>query len=285
MAPRARNTASRRRKKQKVQQQASAQAPPQVPPAGGPPYQASHGQGLANVSKQDPSEIGFSDLPPELRNNIYDYALVAPEGEAIPIANFPGISNLRDLGYNLVNTCKAIQEEARPFFYGQNIFRIDLLRIERGGLSNKMRAELDEEVRSGPVPFRGPYGILDLQQRYKDYALRHLSGAVASMSAANLASITTFVFAIHTPDPRRRENVTNVDITRAHGVLQLEIDENDRSISVIDRRVDRNGNSFRDWESTMFGLVLEDLTGIQGLKILDKEDILRIAGSVLEDFN
>lgn len=74
------------------------------------------------IRKATPAKKGFSDLPGEIRNQIYSMALPFTESHCIRIVR-PHATG-RDLDIGLFETCKAIRKEALPFLY-QCSFRID----------------------------------------------------------------------------------------------------------------------------------------------------------------
>jgi hypothetical protein len=75
------------------------------------------------LAKSEPDRLGFSDLPPELRNYIYELALASSSGGPIPLTNHSGIE--RDCALNLLATCKAIAREASSVLNNVVGFLID----------------------------------------------------------------------------------------------------------------------------------------------------------------
>ncbi|KXT02939.1 hypothetical protein AC578_10598 [Pseudocercospora eumusae] len=81
--------------------------------------------------KADQAKTGFLDLPPELRNAIYDFALVRPDPIRFELARnneFGDISRIHSYQYgyfalNLLRTCAQVFHEATKVFYGANTFR------------------------------------------------------------------------------------------------------------------------------------------------------------------
>lgn len=67
---------------------------------------------------------GFTDLPPELRNNIYRYVFVRPKPQQLKIPQHQGCSGL-DLSSQFLRTCKLVHDEGCSLLYGENVFHFD----------------------------------------------------------------------------------------------------------------------------------------------------------------
>lgn len=79
----------------------------------------------STIGKLDHARKGLVDLPGELRNQIYDYALRPTLHQAIRItAGAMPMSS--DLALGLLGTCKAVLREALLSLYCRNSFRIDI---------------------------------------------------------------------------------------------------------------------------------------------------------------
>lgn len=79
-----------------------------------------------SITSSNPSKTGFADLPGELRNKIYELALVNSSGKPIRITS--GMDTMgRALGLGVLGICKAVRKEALGYFYDSNTFRIDAI--------------------------------------------------------------------------------------------------------------------------------------------------------------
>lgn len=83
---------------------------------------------IALIIKQDPIQIGLSDLPGEIRTRIYEFALTSPSVRSLRLDRRSNLG--RKLGTGLFRTCKAIEQESRAIFYQDNVFRVDMLPLE-----------------------------------------------------------------------------------------------------------------------------------------------------------
>lgn len=109
-------TATRKRKSK------ARVSPPAPPRPRRPPPQ---------ICRFDESKVGFGDLPAELRNQIYELALIPSSGAAIRIVQQPpGVAG-EDIALGLLASCKAVRKEAWSFFYERNEFRVDCVYQER----------------------------------------------------------------------------------------------------------------------------------------------------------
>ena len=77
-------------------------------------------QSPPSITKLDPTRFGLGDLPGELRNLVYRYALV--HHDAVNITHDTSKAN-RELALSLMAVCKAVHREALPIFYTENTFR------------------------------------------------------------------------------------------------------------------------------------------------------------------
>ena len=80
------------------------------------------------ISRAEVSKIGFGDLPAELRNLVYSYALSPNHGGSIRIVSHPPGLSKEQLALNLLCTCKAVRRESWSFLYEGNDFRIDCVK-------------------------------------------------------------------------------------------------------------------------------------------------------------
>ncbi|OWO97764.1 hypothetical protein B2J93_8875 [Marssonina coronariae] len=81
--------------------------------------------------------LNLMDLPTELRVKIYEDLLILPHELHIPsevrASNVPIRSN--DFAYPanaILQTCKLVNQEATPIFYGKNTFKICLVAVLKG---------------------------------------------------------------------------------------------------------------------------------------------------------
>ena len=65
------------------------------------------------------SRVGFLDLPPELRLEVYQYVLVARNCEALGAGD-------RVIETSLLRTCKLVYKETEPVLYGENEFTVSI---------------------------------------------------------------------------------------------------------------------------------------------------------------
>lgn len=106
-------------------------------------------------------KVCFLDLPPEIRNTIYDLSLVSarPFGESIASIR-PGTAKIGtsyrlwqpDLQPQLLGTCKQIYEEATPVLYGNMTFEIcvdpERLKVgQKGRAASERRLEAVKHIR------------------------------------------------------------------------------------------------------------------------------------------
>lgn len=82
-----------------------------------------------SIEPKDVSKTSFADLPAELRNIIYEYALTRSEGGPIYLAG--GRTTGKDLALGLLAGCKAIYKEASGIFFAKATFRVDFGRVTR----------------------------------------------------------------------------------------------------------------------------------------------------------
>ena len=75
---------------------------------------------------------GFLDLPPELRNRIYELVLIHPYQIRIKDGQTPGKRRA------LLGVCQQIYEEAGPIYYGANVFTYECMesRLTRSDLAS-----------------------------------------------------------------------------------------------------------------------------------------------------
>lgn len=75
------------------------------------------------ASTEMPKWAGFMDLSPELRNRIYEYALVSSEDLLVGFRKtYSWFWSGYGLCPNLLATCRQINQEATPVLYGANTF-------------------------------------------------------------------------------------------------------------------------------------------------------------------
>lgn len=127
---------------------------------------------IAVFAKQDLSKVGFSDLPGEIRNTIYEYTLTVHRTKSVRLrrcANSPS-----SIGLGLLRTCKKIRKKATGIFWHGNIFRIDMLRL---------KPQHDDP---------------DQHTLYtNDRPDRALGRLLDTMDSAHLAEMRSFLFAYH----------------------------------------------------------------------------------------
>lgn len=90
----------------------------------------------ANHRVRDEPTIGsvkpasFTGLPGELRNRIYDFALLGYGRDTIRITSGMDLMG-RNLGLGLFGSCKTIRREALSYFLKCNSFRIDVIKLSQ----------------------------------------------------------------------------------------------------------------------------------------------------------
>lgn len=123
------------------------------------------------------------ELPPELRNHIYEFVLVSPD-EALIMKNSSSPALLR--------TCRQIREEASSLYYGQNIFLItnaESLCIQwLASVPAKMRAHIKTMRLYTNCRSSGHEAA-----RYKRRLLTSLYSTISRMSSATEISLEVFL--------------------------------------------------------------------------------------------
>jgi hypothetical protein len=88
-----------------------------------------HRKAPQGICRADAPKTGFGDLPAELRNHIYEIALKPSLHRSVRIIQEPQGQRIRyDLALGLLCTCKGVRQEAWPFLYEKNDFRIDCVK-------------------------------------------------------------------------------------------------------------------------------------------------------------
>ena len=244
-----RSTPSRRSKKilARLQTARNARAPRRVAPV---------------IVKNDTGKKALSDLPGEIRNVIYEYALSPSSRTTIRLNGGGAVAT--DIALSLLATSKAVKKETTSLFYGANKFRIDLLYpLMNEQISKMTDAEFPEWRNRIQKP--------------------RLSRNLSMMGYKGLSMIRTFVFALHvrTVDTRAAELPAFPEV--AHVTLELSLTS---ETPYYEFRICHNESEearpyiLCDLIETISPFVHQTFT-VRGLRKLAKVDIIDIANQIL----
>lgn len=145
------------------------------------------------ILKADDAKIGFSELPRELRDMVYNLALTPKDGQPIRL-NGP----TQKLAFGILGTCRAVYQEAVEVLYGENRFRIDM----RQPSGYRMPPELVQIVASWrKQEFHQSRFCIEEAQWQEEDTRPNLGRCLRQMHAKHLARIRTLVFAYYATDP------------------------------------------------------------------------------------
>lgn len=228
--------------------------------------------------KEDESKTSFSDLPPELRNTIYEYALCPANGQAFPFRHYPKVAELDTIAFNLLNTCYAIRKEANAIFYSRNTFRIDLLHVpETAQDFDTLRSQhLSKDAEDREAQREARREIDDLRQQLEKPLL---SQALKAIAAKNLSLVNSFKFAYHVRQPRSRKSFRTVNLSRIPKfTVKLQLQEKGFDLALCQRVKD---DAFRaSWEDVT-APHFASIIGARGLRALAKNDVLMLANMII----
>ncbi|KAK5121650.1 hypothetical protein LTR85_004822 [Meristemomyces frigidus] len=168
-----------------------------------------------HIISADPRSAGFCDLPGELRNHIYAFALTLDDGG--PIRLNAGSGTSQRLALSLLATCKAAHREAIGILYRQNQFQVDVRDSKYDVMPQRLAQILqatDRKVMNA-----------EMKEWVKDSFRPGLATTLGLMPAKYIAMVRTWIFAYHAiAEGRCTDCTTRAWRTQpADLVLQLEL--------------------------------------------------------------
>ncbi|KAK4553652.1 hypothetical protein LTR86_009150 [Recurvomyces mirabilis] len=158
------------------------------------------------LTTEDRTRVSFADLPGELRNTIYEYALRSDNGSPLRLSGGAG----RYVAINLLGATKVIRKEAEALLYSLNTFRIDMPRlcydvVPADELDNLLAGNQPSTMSAKDFQrHREKHrAYIELQRQWSDAAgLPGVHAALQAMGPMRLRLIRSFVFAYHAhPNP------------------------------------------------------------------------------------
>lgn len=233
---------------------------------------------VAILRKADETKTGFSDLPPELRNTIYEYALCPSGGNAIPFRLLPELERYGDIAFNMLNTCKGIQQEATGIFYGRNRFRIDLLRYR----SVLVPLEMQNRLAAAPLHTKGLV-FHEIVRFQVIRGLSQLSRAISAISAKKLSLIKSFIYAYHFAGQNEAQALETFDFTRTPE-FEVEVKFHKKSpYFTVEQQITAHGKQIRDGNVDGPKHYLTSMIQSRNLRTLAKKDVLDFADYISFD--
>ena len=236
---------------------------------------------VPTIKKREPEKLGFADMPGEIRNNIYEYALMPSNGKAVRLTGGSKVGG--DLVLGLMATCKAVRKEATSFFYQENTFRIENLKLHQTlKLDHKFTWKMIDPHPKFPLWDRTLEGWTD-HAKVEDRARpRQVLRTLRSMGPKNVANMRTVVFALHPQYPDQKDASKAITFPETPGLwIELQLLRRAPHYSLrVREELSSSKHLVKAWERGYCGYMRVYVhSQIQGraLRSLSNQDVMELA--------